>query len=145
MRSRRLQIRGGPSVRQVAFDQARVASEFNRHVGEVRARVEALIRGHGAFHAKVHFSTGLVTLWLLSDPLRYRVHVQEEFLDPDFALAYPRLPFTPEAVVPSVAVDSESAGRVRTSVHARPAGLSAFGLAQHGQRACPFEFFLRCQ
>ena len=88
-------------MRQVAFDQARVANEFDRHVGEVLARVKTLIRSHGVFHAKAHFSTGQVTLWMLGNPLRYRVHVKEEFLDPDSAPAYPRLPFTPEAVVPS--------------------------------------------
>ena len=38
--------------------------------------------GHGVIHAEVRFSTGQVTLWLLHDPLRYRVHVKEGFLDP---------------------------------------------------------------
>jgi len=101
MRSRWVRIRGGPSARQGAFDQARAVIGFDRHVGEVLARIETLILGHGVFHAQVHFSIGPVTLWMLSDPKCYRVHVKEEFLDPDFALAYPRLPFTPDAVVPS--------------------------------------------
>ena len=99
MRSRWLQIRDEPPMRQ--FERARMANEFDKRVDEVLARVEALILGHGVFHAKVHFSTGQVALWLLGDPLRYRVHVKEEFLDPDIVLAYPRLPYTAEAVVPS--------------------------------------------
>jgi hypothetical protein len=53
------------------------------------------------FHAKLHFSSGQVTLWLLNDPLRYRVHLKEEFLDPDICLAYPHLPYTDEALVPT--------------------------------------------
>lgn len=96
-----LQIRGDPSVRQFVFEQARIANDFDKHIDEVLARVEVLILGHGVFHAKVHFSTGQVTLWLLEDPLRYRVHVKEEFLDPDICLAYPLQTYTSEAIIPS--------------------------------------------
>jgi hypothetical protein len=88
-------------VRQFVFEQARVPNEFDKRLDEVLARVEVLILGHGVFHAKVHFSTGQVTLWMLNDPLRYRVHVKEEFLDPVICLAYPRLPYTQEALVPT--------------------------------------------
>ena len=104
MRTRWLQIRGDPSVRQFVFEQAHVANEVDRHIDEVLARIEVLLLGHGVFHAKVHFSTGQVTLWLLNDPLRYRVHVKEEFLDPDICLAYPRLPYTEEALVPTLEI-----------------------------------------
>ena len=101
MSRRWLQIQDDPSVRQVAFEQARVSSEFGTRLDEVLGRVEVLILGHGIFHAKVHFSSGQVTLWLLSDPLRYRVHIKEEFLDPALRLAYPRIPYTKEALVPT--------------------------------------------
>ena len=99
--ARWLQIRGDPSVRRFVFDQARVANEFDKHLDDVLGRVEALILGHGVFHAKLHFSTGQVTLWLLHDPPRYRVHVKEEFLDPEICLAYPRQAYTTEALVPT--------------------------------------------
>ena len=101
MRTRWLQIRGDPSVRQFVFEQARVPNEFDRRLDEVLARVEVLILRHGVFHAKLHFSTGQATLWLLNDPLRYRVHVKEEFLDPDICLVYPCVPYTAEALVPT--------------------------------------------
>jgi hypothetical protein len=101
MRTRWLQIRGDPSVRQFVFEQARVSNEFDKRLDEVLARVEVLMLGHGVFHAKLHFSTGQVTLWLLNDPLRYRVHVKEEFLDPDLRLVYPCIPYTAEALVPT--------------------------------------------
>ena len=68
------------------------------------ARVEVLILGHGVFHAKVHFSTGQVTLWLLDDPLRYRVHIKEEFLDPDICRVYPLQTYTSEAIIPSMEI-----------------------------------------
>jgi hypothetical protein len=106
MRSRWLQIRGDPSVRESVFEQERVPNEFDKRLDEVLARVEVLILGHGVFHAKMHFSTGQVTLWLLNDPLRYRVHVKEEFLDPDISLAYPLLPYTAEALVPTLEIQN---------------------------------------
>jgi len=107
MRKRWLQIRGDPSVRQFVFEQERIASDFDRHLDEVLARTEVLVREHGVFHAKIHFSSGQVTLWLLQDPMRYRVHIADEFLNPMFCLPYPRTPYTrlaavPEAVVPQV-------------------------------------------
>lgn len=107
MRKRWLQIRGDPSVRQFVFEQERIASDFDRRLDEVLARTEALLREHGVFHAKIHFSSGQVTLWLLQDPMRYRVHIADEFLNPMFCLPYPRTPYTrlaavPEAVVPQL-------------------------------------------
>lgn len=107
VRKRWLQIRGDPSVRQFVFEQERVASDFDLRLDEVLARTELLLRQHGVFHAKIHFSSGQVTLWLRQDPLRYRVHVAEEFLNPMFCLpyahtSYPRSATVPEAVVPHV-------------------------------------------
>lgn len=107
MRKRWLQIRGDPSVRQFVFDQERIASEFDLRLDDVLARTEFLLREHGVFHAKIHFSSGQVTLWLLQDPMRYRVHIKEEFLSPMFCLPYARTPYTrlatlPESVVPLV-------------------------------------------
>lgn len=107
VRKRWLQIRGDPSVRQFVFEQERVASDFDLRLDEVLARTELLLRQHGVFHAKIHFSSGQVTLWLRQDPLRYRVHVAEEFLNPMFCLpyartSYPRSATVPEAMVPHV-------------------------------------------
>jgi len=101
MRSRWLQIRGDSAVSRSVFEQGRVQNEFDMRIDEVLARVEALILRRGVFHAKMHFSSGQVTLWLINDPLRYRVHVKEEFLDPDICLAYPCQPYTEEALVPT--------------------------------------------
>jgi hypothetical protein len=99
-----LQIRGDPSVRRFVFDQERVANEFDAHIEEVLGRVECLLKEHGVFHAKLHFSSGQVTLWLLHDPLRYRVHLKEEFLDSAICLAYPRAPYTDQAIVPPAVI-----------------------------------------
>jgi hypothetical protein len=94
-----LQIRGDPSVREFVFEQCRVEGVFDKHLDEVLERTGRLLRDYGVFHAKVHFSTGQVTLWLLSDPLRYRVYVKEEFLDATLCSTFPRMAYTPRAVI----------------------------------------------
>jgi hypothetical protein len=128
MSRRWLQIQGDPSVRQFLFEQARVVNEFDQRLDEVLGRVEGLILGHGVFHAKVHFSTGQVTLWLLSDPLRYRVHVKEEFLDPDICLAYPPRPYTAEAIVPSPEIPKVLAGFKKLRLQDHPIYLRSASL-----------------
>ncbi|OGI37364.1 MAG: hypothetical protein A2V91_04305 [Candidatus Muproteobacteria bacterium RBG_16_64_10] len=100
MTQRWLQIRGDPSVRQFVFDQRREKGAFDERLDEVLGRAGRLLRDYGVFHAKVHFSTGQVTLWLLSDPLRYRVYVKDEFLDSAFCSIFPRMTYTPWATVP---------------------------------------------
>lgn len=104
MTQRWLQIRGDPAVRRFVFEQARVKNDFDAHIDEVLTHVACLVREHGVFHAKVHFSSGQVTLWLLHDPLRYRVHLKEELLDPDICLAYPAVAYPSVAIVPPSAV-----------------------------------------
>lgn len=99
-----LQIRGDPSIRRFVFDQQRAKTVFDERLDEVLAQVGALLRDHGIFHAKIHFSSGQVTLWLLNDPLRYRVHLSEDFLDPETCLAYPRVPYSDQALVPASAI-----------------------------------------
>ncbi|OYW36841.1 MAG: hypothetical protein B7Z35_11630 [Hydrogenophilales bacterium 12-61-10] len=47
---------------------------------ETFAQVERLMCGHGVFHAKLHFSSSRATLWLYSDPHRYRVLSVDELL-----------------------------------------------------------------
>lgn len=99
MSRRWLQIRGDPSVRENVFAQRRVRAVFDEHLDEVLDRTGRLLRDHGVFHVKVHFSTGQVTVWLLSDPLRYRVYVKDEFLDSAFCNLFPRMPYTSWATV----------------------------------------------
>jgi hypothetical protein len=96
-----LQIHGDPAIRQFLFEQERVPNDFDRHLDEVLERTEQLLREHAIFHAKIHFSSGQVTLWLLDDPLRYRVHVKDEFLDSGLCLVYPRKPYTSLARMPA--------------------------------------------
>lgn len=94
-----LQIRGDPSIREFLFLQERRFNEFDRHLDRVLLRIADLFSDYGVFHAKIHFSSGQVTLWLADDPKRYRVHVKEEFLNMDLMRQYPSRPYTHEAIV----------------------------------------------
>jgi len=94
-----IQIRGDPSIRDFLFLQERRLNEFDERIDEVIDRVADLICNYGVFHAKVHFSSGQVTLWLVDDPLRYRVHIKDEFLKLDHYQAYPLKEYTHQAVI----------------------------------------------
>ncbi len=100
MSRRWLQIRGDPSIRQFLFSQSRVNNEFDDHLNEVLDSVERLLRRHGIFHAKIHFSSGQVTLWSMADPYNYQVHLKDEFLAPGFMKAFPHRAYPLNATVP---------------------------------------------
>ena len=74
------QYRGDPAIRGGLFEQCRVRSAMDDQFNETFAQVERLMRGHGVFHAKLHFSSSRATLWLYSDPHRYRVLSVDELL-----------------------------------------------------------------
>lgn len=94
-----IQIRGDPSIRKFLFLQERKLNEFDTHIDTVLERIVDLIRNYGVFHAKVHFSSGQVTLWLLGDPFRYRVHLKDEFLKLNSFHAYPLKAYSNEALI----------------------------------------------
>ena len=51
-------------------------------------------------------STARATLWLNSDPRRYRIHVLNEIIDPSVCLAYPREDYPGDAIVSEMDVRS---------------------------------------
>lgn len=100
MANRWLQIRGDPSIRQFLFSQSRVNSEFDNHLDRVLESVDLLLHERGIFHAKIHFSSGQVTLWPMLDPYNYQVHLKEEFLAPGFVRQFDPRPYPVNAMVP---------------------------------------------
>ena len=100
MANRWLQIQGDPSIRQFLFSQSRVNSEFDDHLDTVLANVYLLLRERGIFHAKIHFSSGQVTLWPMLDPYNYQVHLKEEFLAPGFVRRFDPRAYPVNAMVP---------------------------------------------
>lgn len=87
------QFRGDPAVRGTVFMQSRVNSLLDEHIDAVLERIERLLREHGIFHCKIHFSSGRCSFWLLNDPYNYRIHGVEEIVNPELCLAYPEHDF----------------------------------------------------
>ncbi|MFO7542022.1 MAG: hypothetical protein R6W97_04300 [Thiobacillus sp.] len=72
---------------------------MDEHLDSVFAQVERLMRHHGVFHAKLHFSSSRSTLWLYTDPCRYRVLSVEELLTATPCLECPLTGYPADAVV----------------------------------------------
>lgn len=100
MSRRWLQIRGDPSIRRFLFRQSRIDNEFDNCLGMVLDRVGQLLCSRGIFHAKVHFSSGQVTLWPFSDPYNYQVYLKDEFLESGFMHRFKEAPYPINATVP---------------------------------------------
>lgn len=99
-----VQLKGDPAVRAGLFLQQRIESPMDRHMDEVLSLVTELMAVHGAFHAKLHFSSSRITIWFMDDPYSYRIHGIDDLLDPDLCLAYPRRPYPEKASVPADAI-----------------------------------------
>lgn len=95
------QIKGDPAIRQNLFAQERVTSAMDEKLQEVNHIITDLMIHRGIFHAKLHYSSSRATLWLYNDPHRYRLHVLDEIIDPSVCLAYPRIAYPQDALVPS--------------------------------------------
>ena len=93
------QYRGDPSIRGGLFEQCRVNSTMDEHLDETFARVELLMKHHGVFHAKLHFSSSRATLWLYTDPCRYRVFPVDELLSATPCQDCPLTHYPDDAVV----------------------------------------------
>ena len=99
-----VQLKGDPAVRAGLFLHQRVESPMDRRLDEVLSLVTELMAVHGAFHAKLHFSSSRITIWFMDDPYSYRIHGIDDLLDPDLCLAYPRRPYPEKANVPADAI-----------------------------------------
>lgn len=93
------QFRGDPSVRGTVFMQTRAQSVFDDRIDEALARIEILMREHGVFHSKIHFSSSRCSFWLLDDPYNYRLHGIDEIVNPELCLAYPARAYSDKAKV----------------------------------------------
>lgn len=94
------QIKGDPAIRGTVFHQTRTESEMDRHVDTVLGVVEELMVAHGVFHVILHFSSSRAIIWVVNDPFRYRLLDINGLIDPDICLAYPRMPYPADALVP---------------------------------------------
>lgn len=93
------QFRGDPAIRDHLFLQQRVPSPMDERSEEVLAILTALMRHHGVFHGKLHFSGARMTVWHVDDPCNYQLHGGDDIANPDLCLAYPRRPYPDNAVI----------------------------------------------
>jgi hypothetical protein len=94
------QIKGDPAIRSGLFHQQRVESVMDRHIDVVLSVHKALILDQGVHHFQVHFSSSRTTIWHRDDPYVYRILTNQELIDPNICLAYPRRPYFERAIVP---------------------------------------------
>lgn len=98
------QIKGDPAIRGGLFLQCRTESEMDRRLDDILPLITELMREHGVFHGKLHFSSNRATIWLVDDPFAYRILNIDDLSDADICLAYPRRPYTERAIVPQDAI-----------------------------------------
>jgi hypothetical protein len=72
---------------------------MDEHIDSVLDLLTELITMHGVFHAKLHFSSSRVTLWLVDDPYRFRLHGIADLVSADVCLAYPHREYPADAVI----------------------------------------------
>ena len=95
-----MQIKGDPAIRSGLFMQERIDSDMDKRIDEVLDLIVELVEVHGVFHAKLHFSSSRATLWLLDDPLRYRILDIEDLTDPGICLAWKQHDYPDDAEIP---------------------------------------------
>ena len=94
------QMKGDPAIRGGLFHQERVESVMDRHIDDVLAMHESLMRDQGVHHCLIHFSSSRSTMWHIDDPYVYRILTVDEIADTNICLAYPHRPYFERAVVP---------------------------------------------
>ncbi|MBK1647688.1 PDC sensor domain-containing protein [Rhabdochromatium marinum] len=99
-----LQLKGDPAIRGGLFFQQRIESLMDSRIDEVLDLLAELIRSHGVFHGKLHFSSSRATLWLLDTPYHFRVLDYEDLSDPAICLAYPQRAYPEEAEIPAAQI-----------------------------------------
>ena len=99
------QFRGDPSVRSTLFMQTRTQSVFDTQIDSVLSRISRLMRRHGVFHCKIHFSSSRCSFWLMDDPYNYRLHSVDEIIDPELCLAYPLRAYPEHAAITEKMID----------------------------------------
>ncbi len=93
------QFKGDPAIRGAVFGQTRSLSLMDERIDVVLAMMNKMLRDHGVFHAKLHFSSARATLWSYDNPYEYHLHNIDQITDPELCIVYPRRPWPTRAVV----------------------------------------------
>ncbi len=95
------QVKGDPAIRTLVFQQTRVESVLDRHHEQAFAILEEMLTRRGVFQTQIHFSSSQATIWMQSDPFRYRILDIDAMTDPDICLVYPCQEYPAEALIPA--------------------------------------------
>jgi len=93
------QIKGDPAIRGNVFLQTRIESRLDKRIKSALVIFEELMCVHGVFHLQIHFSSSRAIIWLIDDPLRYRLLDVNELMDPEICLAYPIVEYPAHALI----------------------------------------------
>jgi hypothetical protein len=94
------QVKGDPAIRGTVFQQVRSESPMDRNMEQALSILEELLTERGVFQCQIHFSSSQVTIWVVDDPLRYRILDRDALIDPDICLVYPIRAYPRDAVIP---------------------------------------------
>lgn len=94
------QVKGDPAIRRLLFHQTRVESAMDRNAEQAFSILEEMLTQRGVFQTQIHFSSSQATIWMESDPYRYRILDIDALTAPDICLVYPRQAYPAGAVIP---------------------------------------------
>ncbi len=125
------QVKGDPAIRSTLFQQTRVESPMDRNLDVGLTILEELLTERGIFQCQIHFSSSQAIIWMIDDPLRYRILDHEALTDPDICLLYPSRPYPDDAAIPQADMERilEAMGALRmvdTTIYLRMASINIF-------------------
>ncbi len=125
------QVKGDPAIRSTLFQQTRVESPMDRNLDVGLTILEELLTERGVFQCQIHFSSSQAIIWMIDDPLRYRILDHEALTDPDICLLYPSRPYPDDAAIPQADMERilEAMGALRmvdTTIYLRMASINIF-------------------
>jgi hypothetical protein len=125
------QVKGDPAIRGTLFQQTRIESPMDGNLRNALSILEELLTERGVFQCQIHFSSSQVTIWMMEDPLRYRILDHEVLKDPDICLVYPSRPYPQDATIPRADIARILAAMralrtVDTTIYLRTASINVF-------------------
>lgn len=125
------QVKGDPAIRSTLFQQTRTESPMDRNMPQALAILEELLTERGIFQCQIHFSSSQAIIWMIDDPLRYRILDHEALTDPDICLVYPLRPYPADAAIPRGDINRildalQGLRLVDTTIYLRTASINIF-------------------
>ncbi len=148
------QIKGDPAIRSQLFQQTHVESPMDRQLSQAMIILEEMITQRGVFQAQIHFSSSQATIWLTSDPYRYRILDIDALTDPDICMLYPRQAYPADALIAKDGIEPilttfEQLRHADENIYLRVASINLFNgmvsvtFSCDGSHYMPYDEFLQ--